>query len=442
MSEGKVKLPTSSRWGALVLIMGLISINYVDRVNLSVAAPTLMEVFGLDAAQMGILMSAFFWSYVLMQVPSGLMLSRWGAKMVCGVSCFGWGLATIATALVTGYWSFMIVRIALGITEAPAYPAGVQVVSLWIPGRERTFASACFDCCARIGSAIAPPLVAWIIVHWGWQASFVITGLLAVLYTFIWFWLYYDPNKHPKVSKEELAYIRQDEVVNEDGHVVTTKAIPWYMYFTYKKTLLLFVGYFCYLYFWNMFISWIPAYMVQARGMDLKQMGIGAMIPFLTAIPIEVAFGWMWDKARDKFGWSQNFMRKVGMTIGMFGCSFALLAATNSEGMISAVVWLTVAMCTYSGFASPHMWSMPNDIAPYGQGGSVGGTMSMIGQFSGLLAPMVAGFIIANGETIVKGYDTALYVTIALGWLGGFLFLMNHYSRLVPRNVEEVTVKL
>jgi sugar phosphate permease len=360
--------------------------------------------------------------------------------MVMGLSCFFWGVATVATALVTGYGSFMAVRILLGLAEGPAFPAAGQVVSLWIPRRERTFASACFDCCARIGSASAPPLVAWVIIHWGWQTSFVVTGLLAVIYSFVWFALYHEPDKHPKVSKEEIAYIRQDEVVNEEGFVVTTKPVPVPFLFTYKKTLLLFLGYFCYLYYWNMFISWIPAYLVQARGMDLKQMGFAAMMPFLVAIPMEIFGGWAFDKMQHK-GVSLNFARRLGMGICMFGGSLTLLMAVNADTPVTTVVWLTLSMSIYS-FGASNVWTVPNDIAPYGQAGTIGGTMNTVGQFSGLLAPLLAGFIITAGETVIQGYNNALYLVIGIAVVGGFFYILNDYSRLVPRNAEQMTVKL
>ena len=438
--DGKVKLPTNYRWVALILVMGCITINYVDRVNLSVATPTLMEVFELDAAQMGVLMSAFFWSYMAIMIPAGMALNRFGAKVVMGLSCFLWGLATVATALVVGYWSFMIVRIGLGLAEGPAYPAAAQVVSLWIPKRERTFSSACFDCCSRIGSASAPPIVAWVIIHWGWQASFVVTGLMAVVYSFIWFAVYREPDKHPKVSKEELAYIRQDEVVNEDGYVVTTKPVSVPALFTYKKTLLLFLGYFCYLYYWNVFISWMPAYLVQARGLDLKQMGFAAMIPFLSAIPFEIFGGWFFDKLVIK-GVSLNKIRRTGMCICMWGGSLTMLMAVNASSPTLTIVWLTVSLSTYS-FGASNVWTVPNDIAPYGQAGTIGGTMNTVGQFSGLLAPLISGFLIKYGATVVEGYDHALYLVVGVAFLGGFFYILNDYSRLVPRNAEQITVKL
>jgi MFS family permease len=431
MVQEKVKLPTGSRWGALLLIMGCITINYVDRVNLSVAVPTLMEEFGLSASQMGVLMSAFFWSYVLVMIPAGILLVKFGPKLIMGISCFLWGLATMATALVSGYASFLLVRVLLGFAEGPAYPAASQVVSIWIPKRERTLASGSFDACSRVGSAFTPPLVAWIIVTWGWQASFVVTGLIAVVYSFVWMAKYHEPDKHPTVSKEELAYIRQEEMVDSDHKVVAVEPIPIPHLFTYKKTLLLFIGWFCYLYYWNVFTTWIPAYLVQSRGFDLKAMGVAAMFPFIAGIFCQSGGGWVFDKMLQR-GMALNTVRRIGMSICMFGGAGTLLMAVRCETPEMTVVLLTLTMAVYS-FGASNAWALDNDIAPYGQGGTISGCKSAIGQFSGLLAPMLSGILIGTASNVVEGYDNALYCVIAVTALGGVVYLFNDYSRLVPK---------
>jgi MFS family permease len=160
-------------------------------------------------------------------IPADMLLVKFGAKFVMGISCFLWGLATMATALVSGFAYFLSVRILLSAAEGPAYPAAAQVVSVWIPKRERTFASGTFEACSRVGSAFTPPLLVWIIVRRGWQASFVIAGVLALLYSsFVWFAKYHEPDKHPRVSKEELTYIRQDEVEDDSGKVVAADPHP------------------------------------------------------------------------------------------------------------------------------------------------------------------------------------------------------------------------
>lgn len=434
---GSGKLPTRKRVVALGLVMGMIAINYIDRVNLSVATPTLMKELNLSADQMGVLMSAFYWSYVLVMIPAGVLLVKFGAKTLLTVSCFLWGLATAATALVHGFWSFMAVRILLGVAEGPAYPAAAQVVSVWIPKRERTLASACFDSCARVGSGIAPPLVAWLIVHFGWQASFVVTGIIAMAYSLYWHATYHEPDKHPKVSREEIDYIRQDEVINQDGHVVTTKPVPVLELFTYKKTVLLFIGYFTYTYYWHVFTSWIPAYLVQARSMDLKTMGFAAMIPFILGIIAEIYGGWFFDGLLRK-GYNLNKVRRVGMAICLMGGSSTMLLAVQAPDPVWTVAFLSLSMVVYS-FGASNVWSLDNDIAPYGQAGTISACKNATGNLSGLVAPLISGFLIGAGATVVDGYNHALYLVVGIAFLGGILYIANDYSRLSPRKRVEYT---
>ena len=298
--------------------MGIITINYIDRVNIGVASPTLMKIFNLNPAEVGILMSAFFWSYLICMIPAGHFLNHVGPRKVVFLSCLGWGIATVCTAAVNGFISFLGVRILLGITEAPGYPGAARVVSVWIPNKERTFASACFDACSRAGNAFAPPLVVWIIMQWGWQMSFVITGLLAVGYAFVWLAFYREPEDHPKITKSELDYIRQDEVLDADGNVKKTDIIPIWKLFTYPRMLALCTAYFLYMYFWTTFNLWVPAYLVQAKGFNLKAMGIAAMYPYIAGIAFELISGKLWDIWLAN-GASVNTLRRTGMGVGMLG---------------------------------------------------------------------------------------------------------------------------
>ena len=426
-TPGIVKPGSGYRWHMMLLCMGAVTVNYIDRVNISVAAPTLMKLFDINPMQMGILMSAFYWPYVLMMMPSGALLNRIGARLVVGWGCVLWGISTMLTSFVVGFNSFFAVRVLLGITEAPVYPGCARVVSVWIPKQERTTATAMFDSASRMGSAFTPPLVVWLLLNWGWQMSFIVTGGLAILYALVWFKFYHEPDDHPKVTKSELAYIRQDEVVNADGQVDKGRMIPLFELFTYKKTLLVFAGFFCYNYFWGVFTTWIPAYLVMAKGFDLKAMGTAAMYPYIAGVVCELSFGPMFDMALRK-GVSLNVVRRIGMAICLLGGAGFMYLAVIATTPTMTIVHLTLAMGMYSGGAC-NTWSVPNDIAPYGQGGGIAGTMNIFGQFASLLAPIVTGYLISTSW----GYDGALNLVVGSAVIGYFFYFMVDYSRLVPR---------
>ncbi len=420
------KLETGSRWYIVVLLGLGTAINYIDRVNFGVATPTLMKEFGLGTAEMGILMSAFFWSYTLMMLPSGYLLNKFGPKKVLGFAGFAWGSVTMLVAACVGFYSFLALRIGIGITEAPAFPSNARVVSVWVPKRERTFASSIFDCCARVGGAFAPPIVAFIIAEWGWRTSFVVTGAMAVVWAAWWLMVYHEPADHPRISKSELDYIRQDEVITDTGDV-HVEPISMTRLATYPVIMKACLAYAFYLYIWTVFLYWIPTYLMKARGLSLKEMGVAASIPYIVAVLLELTGGKFFDKWYRK-GASITLLRRTGMGISMFGAAFFILMCMRADTAFWAIFWLS-AFSGIFGFGASNVWAIPSDLAPYGQAGGVGGVYNFVGNFGALIAPMVTGYIAATKY----GFNGAFAVCVAVAVLGGLLFVFNSYERLKPK---------
>jgi len=418
---------SNQRWWAVALSCGLIAICNIDRVNLAIVAPIVMKDFSLSPAAMGIMMSAFFWSYVLVMVPSGWLVNRFGPKLVGFWSCLWWGMATACMAAVTGFKSMMAMRIALGVTESPAYPTSTRVVSVWVPARERTFSSSAFDSCARIGNAIAPPLVIWVMMGFGWRTSFVVTGMLAVLYAFVWKFNYHEPDDHPKITSSELAYIRQNEVLNDDGKVQRSKVIPIWQLFTYRRMILVCIGAFCYTYYWANFTMWIPTYLVKAKGFDMPTMGIAAMMPYIAGVSMELLGGYLMDLWH-RHGASINTLRRTGLGVCLLVAAVTLYLAVISETKVMITVWLTVSMGVFS-FGGGNKWSIPSDIAPYGQSGGITGVMNMVGSMGSIVAPALTGYL-ATGSLGYNGGFIAMAVIVGIGSL---VYIVNDYDRLVPK---------
>ncbi|MBP2656183.1 MAG: transporter [Firmicutes bacterium] len=426
-STDVVKPASNYRWSALALCCGMITICYIDRVNLAVTAPTLMKTFSLSTTEMGIMMSAFFWSYVLVMMPTGWLLNHYGPKKLGFFCCLGWGLATMAIVFTQGFKSLLAMRIVLGITESPAYPVSARVVSVWIPSRERTFSSAAFDSCSRVGNAIAPPLVVWLMTQWNWEVSFVISGALAVMYAFVWKFNYYEPDDHPKVSQSELNYIRQEEVLTEDGKVEKPKIIPLFQLFTYRRMVLVCIGAFCYSYYWTNFNMWVPSYLVQAKGFNLKTMGMAAMAPYIAGVGMEVLGGYLMD-VWHRHGASINTLRRTGLGVCLLGAGATLFMAVNSDSQNMVIVWMTASMGIFS-FGAGNKWSIPSDIAPYGQGGGIASVMNMVGNIGSIIAPALTGYL-ASGPL---GYNGGFIAMAAIAGIGALVYMVNDYSRLVPR---------
>ena len=420
------KLETGARWYLVVLMAVGTMINYIDRVNFAVATPTLMKEFGLGTAEMGILMSAFFWSYTIAMLPSGYLLNKLGPKKVLGIAGVAWGAVTMLVAGCVGFYSFLALRIGLGVTEAPAFPANARVVSVWVPKRERTFASSIFDCSAWAGGAFAPPIVAFIIAAWGWKMSFVVTGAMAVAWAIWWLLAYHEPADHPRISKSELDYIRQDEVITDQG-TVHVEPISMARLATYPVILKACVAYAFYLYIWTVFLYWIPTYLMKARGLSLKEMGIAASIPYIVAVCLELTGGKFFDTWYRK-GASITLLRRTGMGISMFGAAFFILMCMRADTAFWAIFWLS-AFAGIFGFGASNVWAIPSDLAPYGQAGGVGGVYNFVGNFGALIAPMITGYLAATKY----GFNGAFAVCVAVAVLGGLLFVFNSYERLKPK---------
>jgi ACS family glucarate transporter-like MFS transporter len=428
MSNLNIPKPeTNKRVFIVVMACIAIIINYIDRVNFSVATPTIMETFGITATQIGMMGSAFFIPYMCMMLPTGFLLNKLGPKKLMSGALILWGLSTMATALAYNVWTFLATRIAMGLFEAPGFPTASRVVAVWIPNRERTLASGAFDCCARVGTAFAPPIVVWIILNLGWQASFVITGVIAVAFGIIWQFVYHEPDDHPTVSKSELAYIRQEEVLDESGKVQKTTPIPMRKFIFYPRLVQASLAYGCYLYVWNTFTSWMPSFFVNARGFSSTAMGNATMIPYLTAVILELIGSVIFDKWY-RSGASITKLRRTGMSISLIGSAIFIFVAIQA----TTPFWIVFFLCAYagiSGFGAANVQPPPVDLAPYGQAGGFSGFYAFGGALGSFFAPFRTGAIIDSPF----GYNGAFTVSAAVALLGAALYIFNRYERLEIR---------
>src|SRR6266849_4246601 len=197
------------RWYVLVLISLMYLITYLDRVNISTAAPVISKEFGFDKITMGVIFSAFGWAYAMFQVPGGWLGDRFGARNVLTVIVSYWSAMTAATAVASGAASFMVLRFLFGMGEAGAFPGATRAMQLWYPRHERGFVQGVTHSASRLGAAIAPPLVVLIMTTWHWQAVFYISGAVGLVWALLWFLTYRDfPEQHPLVNTSELEHIR------------------------------------------------------------------------------------------------------------------------------------------------------------------------------------------------------------------------------------------
>lgn len=407
------------RWGIAILLGFGILVSYFDRVNLSVSQNALHGAFGISDFVFGFLSSTYNWPYMLLQIPSGLLLDRFGVRRVGIVSTFIWTLASFAAAVSTGVASLFGARILLGIGEAPTFPGTAKATAYWFPKHERSLATATFDSMAKFSSAIGIPLLGLVLIHFGWRANFALTGVISVVYLGLFFAFYRNPSADSKLSPIERDYIRNGGAQPEDAARAAAGAPLLYL-LKQRKVIGLALGYGSYNYVFYLLLTWLPSYLAKAQHLDLKSSFFYTAVPWLSATIAElIVGGWLVDSLIQR-GWNAARVRRtilVGGTLlglGIFGVAYSHSAQT-------AVFWITLSITGLS-IAAPVGWSMPGLIAPRESVGTISGIMNLSNQLSGIAAPIVTGFVVAA----TKNFEWAFLIASAYLFIGitAYIFLL------------------
>ena len=422
---------SNRRWGIGVLLGVGVLVNYFDRISLSVAAPQLQTEFGLGPEALGVLFSAFFWSYALLQIPTGMLLDRFGTTLIGRCGALLWGIASSITALASGFGGIFLARVLLGIAEAPGFPVSSKATGYWFPRKERALATATFDAAAKFSNVIGVPLVAFAVVNWGWRWGFGVTAALSFLYFLAFYFWYRDPSADKKLSKEEYDYIKQGGATAEG--ISDTSAVGMLGYLLSKsKVWGLTIGFAAYGYSFYLFLTWLPGYLVKSMNMSIIKSAGYAAIPWLVATITDlIVGGWLIDYLVGK-GKDETVVRKSVLIIGMlFG--LAVFGATQTTDPVWAIFWISIALGGLAA-AAPVGWSLPSLIAPKGGVGTLGGIMNFANNLMGIAAPIVTGVIVGATNSFANAFIAA-GVILLIGILS-FAFLMGPIEPLPDPNSD------
>lgn len=426
MEIAKTQKMTKARYVVALFMLGAIAINYLDRTVMSAAAPTMMKELNLSSTEMGWVMSMFFLSYALFQIPSGWLADRVGQRLCLAVAVVWWSLATAATAGVKTVSGLIGARLFMGMGEAGVYPCNAGITAKWFPDNERGKVTALFDSGSRFGTAFAMPLVAWMVTVYGWQFPFIACGALGLVWTVAWLAYYNDPERHKFINELELRYIRDNQVKKEG--IDKTQPMKWYELLKYRNVKAMCLGFFCLNYAVYFFITWFPTYLVNDRGMQLTTMGWMAMLPPLCGIVSQWIGGWLTDYTYQKTG-NLTKARKTNLVVGMLlatSVTFAGLVESNTVAMILLCV-------SYSGlaFAGAALWSLPGDVAPRNMTSVLGGIQNCASNIGGFLGPIITGYLISSSGN----FGTALVVS-GVACLVGALTYAFYLTELKAIEVE------
>jgi sugar phosphate permease len=387
------------RWYILGLICLMYLITYLDRVNISTAAPAISAEFGFDRITMGVIFSAFVWAYALFQVPGGWLSDRFGARPVLAAIVAYWSVMTAATAAATGAVSFVVLRFLFGMGEAGAFPGATRAMQLWYPRQERGLVQGLTHSASRLGAAIAPPIVVLIVITLGWRSVFYICGAVGLVWSLWWYLSYRNlPEEHSRVNRAELIQIRG---VGENGEIkaaVIEKSaanVPWRTLLRSPNMWAIMCAYFTYVYCLYIFLTWLPSYLVEFRHFTLLKVGFLTSLPLLAGVIGDTVGGLATDWLLKKTGSTKLARRSVAIT-GLLGCAAFIVPAALTDNAYTAVYCLTGAMFFLECTIGP-AWAVPMD-AGGKYSGTVSGMMNMAGNFGGAMSPLVFGILAQYGN--------------------------------------------
>ena len=425
--------PTRKRFHVLTLIFISVVINYMDRTNISVAASALTQELSLSSVQMGLIFSAFGWTYSLLQIPGGLAVDFVKVRILYPFILIAWSIATLVQGLVSSFGALIGCRMAIGVFEAPSYPCNNKIVTTWFPENERASAIAVYTSGQFIGLAFLMPLLALIQSSFGWRGLFIISGLIGIVWASVWYFFYRDPKEHPTINQQELSLIEGETQVKEAPSSATettkqkfTKA-DFITVFTNRKLWGIYIGQFCLGGTLMFFLTWFPTYLVEYRGLDFIKSGFLASIPFLAAFFGVLVSGFSSDYLVRK-GISKEVARKTPIVIGML-LTTCIIGANYTDDTFWVITFLSIAFFG-NGLASI-AWVFVSLLAPKRLLGLVGGCFNSIGGLSAVTVPIIIGYLVDGGD-----FKPALLFIAVLAFLGScsYLFLVGKIERIDVKN--------
>ena len=342
---------------------------------------------------MGFIFSAFVWAYAAFQVPGGWLGDRFGARSVLTIIVTYWSIMTAVTAAAFSATSFIVVRFLFGIGEAGAFPVATRAMQNWYPKQERGFVQGITHSASRLGAAIAPPIVVLIMTAFNWQAVFYFCGAIGIVWSVWWYFAYRNlPEEHAMVNETELARIRGGA---GKASQAVKPSVPWGTLLQSPNMWAIMCAYFTYVYCLWIFLSWLPSYLVDARGFTLLKVGFLGSLPLWAGVVGDTVGGLATDWLMAKTG-NLKFARRVVAIVGMLGCAAFIVPAAYAEDAYTAVYCLTGAMFFLECTIGPS-WAVPMDMGGE-HSGTVSGMMNMAGNIGGALSPIVFGFLVQFGS--------------------------------------------
>jgi ACS family D-galactonate transporter-like MFS transporter len=417
------KKPTRVRFKILAFLFINVVINYMDRTNIAVAASAISSELNLSTLQLGLVFSAFGWTYVASQIPGGILIDKFGPRLLYTFTLISWSLVTLCQGFIKGFAALLGLRLAIGVFEAPSYPINNRIVTSWFPNHEKASAIAFYTSGQFIGLAFLTPLLAIVQQYFGWRGLFIITGAVGIIWGIIWYYLYRDPAEHPEVNQAELNYIAE-------GAEIKTKMIkPDLNWASFKQVFMrrnlwgIYIGQFAVTSTLWFFLTWFPTYLIKYRGLNFLKTGFLTSIPFLAAFAGVLLAGFFSDYLIKK-GYSFGIARKTPIIAGLL-LSTVIIGANYVQSTPLIILFMSVAFFG-NGLASI-TWVFVSALAPPNLIGVTGGVFNFIGGLSSIVVPLLIGLLAGGGN-----FQSALLFIGSLAFIGAlsYIFLVGSVKQV------------
>ena len=429
--------PTRIRFRILALIFVCVVINYMDRTNISVAATAITDDLQLTPVQLGILFSAFGWTYAALQIPGGILVDRFAPRVLYAFCLITWSVMTLLQGAAKGFAALFGLRLAIGVFEAPSYPINNRVVTSWFPDNERATAIAVYTCGQFLGLALITPVLVAIQHYLGWRGLFVVTGLMGIVWGLVWYRSYRNPTEHKAVNKAELDHIETGGGLINMHATAPGKEKPKFEWsnlkkvFMYRKLWGVYIGQFAVNTTLWFFLTWFPTYLVKYRGLDFLKSGFLASAPFLAAFAGLLTSGLLSDYLLKK-GVSANIARKAPVIFGLL-----LSASIIGANYVDSTAWIIFFMALAffgNGFATI-TWVFVSTLAPKNLIGLTGGVFNFIGNLASVVIPIVIGYLARDGN-----FEPALFFIGTITVIGAcsYIFIVGKIERIKEKETIAV----
>jgi ACS family glucarate transporter-like MFS transporter len=406
--------PTHVRYLVIVFAVALAVITYIDRVCISQAAPAITHDLSLTTVQMGYTFAAFGWAYALFEIPGGFLGDWMGPRKVLMRIVLWWSFFTAATGWAWNFLSLAVTRALFGAGEAGCFPNLTKSFTTWLPQQERVRAQGIMWLSARWGGAFTPYLVVLTFQFMSWRHAFELYGGIGVVWAvFFYYWYRDDPRDHPRVNAAELRLLRGTEGLAQ-GHA----HVPWGKLLRSRTVWCLCAQYFCLSYGWYFYITWLPTYLKEARGLEIGRGAVLAGLPLFLG-GLGSLFCGMVSAPLTKLTGSVSFTRKLMACIGFTAASLLLIVSVNLKNPVAAMVAMGFASFA-NDLVMPGSWGACMDVGGR-YAGTLSGAMNMMGNVGGAVSPMAIGYMLRWTN---HNWDVTFYVSAAVYFMGSFFWLL------------------